>query len=72
MSFSTIPANAKSQPEKFTVSVSDTELSEFKTLIRLSKLAPATYEGLNEDLKYGVSCKWMAEAKEHWEKNFDW
>ncbi len=70
--FSKIPANAKEKPSPFTVSVSDDQLSEFQTLVRLSKLAPATYEGLQEDRKYGISTKWLTEAKEHWAKTFDW
>jgi microsomal epoxide hydrolase len=70
--FSTIPQNAQRHPSKFTASIPDTQLSEFKTLLRLSKLAPATYEGLQEDRKYGVTTKWLTEAKEHWEKTFDW
>ena len=67
-----IPVNASLSPEKFAVNISDQELSQFKELLRLSRLAPKTYESLQTDGRFGVSHDWMCEAKNYWETTFDW
>ncbi|KAL1988595.1 hypothetical protein VTN96DRAFT_8990 [Rasamsonia emersonii] len=61
----------KTTPSRFHVSVPDTKLAELQKLVRLSPLAPATYENQQSNRRYGVSREWMAEAKARWEK-FDW
>ena len=70
--FSTLPVDVKVKLEPLTVAFSDTQVSELQTLIRLSKLAPATWEGLQEDRRFGITTKWITEAKEYWENHFDW
>ncbi|KDQ08979.1 hypothetical protein BOTBODRAFT_37508 [Botryobasidium botryosum FD-172 SS1] len=58
--------------DPFKVNIPDSAIDEFKTLLRLSKLAPQTYENSQEDWRYGVTGEWMREAKEKWLNDFDW
>ena len=62
------PSSAK----PFTLHVSDPELSEWRTLLQLSKLGPDTYEGRQEDRRFGVTHKWLSEAKDYWLNQYDW
>ena len=70
--YNTVPSKALKQPLPFTVAIPQTELCEFHTLLQLSRTPPPTYEGVREDGKFGVTHKWMTEAKEHWLHKFDW
>ncbi|KAI8625408.1 Alpha/Beta hydrolase protein [Xylariaceae sp. FL1651] len=70
-SFATVPLKAVIKPEPFTVSIPEVLLSEFKQLLKLSKVGPVTYEGLQQDRKYGITTEWLKDAKEQWE-SFDW
>ena len=70
--FTNLPRSATIQLTPFKVSIPQSALDELKSLVRLSKLAPPTYEGSQEDRKYGVTNKWVRETKEKWEKDFDW
>ena len=70
--FSTIPAKALKKPEPFKAEIPEREIEELKQLLKLSKIPKPTYESLQEDGKYGVSHKWMSEAKRVWEDEFDW
>jgi microsomal epoxide hydrolase len=54
----------------FNVSIPDSEISDFKALLKLSKLAPETYEGQHR--RFGVTNKFMRETKEQWENEYDW
>ncbi|KAJ6557413.1 Alpha/Beta hydrolase protein [Mycena vulgaris] len=71
MSFTTLPANAKTRPIPFKVAVPDSAIQELKTLIKLAKVAPPTYENLRSDRKFGVSTEWIKSAKAEWD-SFDW
>jgi hypothetical protein len=70
--FGTIPRNVKQQPELFEVHFEQQQLDDMKTLIRLSPIAKETFENKQQDGRFGVTRKWMVEAKEYWEKEFDW
>lgn len=72
--FGTLPKGAAPTREvkPFTVHVPDEALEEMKTLVRLSKLCSPIYEGEQADRKYGVTNKWMRDAKDYWLKEFDW
>jgi len=65
-----IPTNVSLDIKPFKVSFSDASLDELKTLLKLSKLPPPTYEGKQTNL--GVTRQWMEEAKTRWENGFDW
>lgn len=62
------PSSAK----PFTLHISDTDLSEWRQLLQLSKLGPDTYEGRQEDRRFGVTHKWLSETKDYWLNKFDW
>lgn len=54
---------------QFTVAIPDNDIADFKTLLRLSKLPPAT--ATSDDRHYGITASWMSEAKQKWQ-DFDW
>ncbi|KAL1606169.1 hypothetical protein SLS60_003570 [Paraconiothyrium brasiliense] len=64
----TPPSSAK----RFTLNISDEDVSEWRQLLRLSKLGPETYEGRQEDRRYGVTHDWLTNAKDYWLNKFDW
>ena len=70
--FDLVPANAKQQPKPFQLHINDRKLQDLKTLLRLSPIAKQTYENSQEDGRFGVSRKWMAETKKFWEEEYDW
>jgi microsomal epoxide hydrolase len=73
--FGEVPASAKQQPTPFEVRVENQNLQDLKTLLRLSPVAKETYENLQDDGshgKFGVSRKWVVDAKKYWEEEFDW
>ncbi|OJD11250.1 hypothetical protein ACJ73_09579, partial [Blastomyces percursus] len=70
--YTTLPSTATTRPKPFQVSIHEQQLSEFKTLLKLSKIPVPTYESLQEDGRFGISHKWLVEAKRYWEEEFDW
>lgn len=70
-SYAQIQAKALKKPEPFKIEIPDKEIGDLKQLLKLSRLPKPTYESLQEDGRYGVSHKWMTEAKRVWE-DFDW
>lgn len=62
------PSSAK----PFTLNVLDKDFSEFKQLLQVSKLGPLTWEGQQEDRRFGVTHKWLSEAKDYWLNKFNW
>ncbi|KZP29746.1 epoxide hydrolase [Athelia psychrophila] len=72
MSFTQLPANATLSLKPFKVDIPDATLDELRTLLKYAKLAPETYEGSFEDRKYGVTNRWIREARDVWATKFDW
>ncbi|KAL4926916.1 epoxide hydrolase family protein [Aspergillus undulatus] len=70
--FTKLPTAASIKPSAFRIAISDEQLADFKTLIKLSKIAPQTYENLQGDRRYGVTHEWMAKMKGEWLDNYDW
>jgi microsomal epoxide hydrolase len=70
--FAKLPSTAKISPSPFRIAVPDEQLSEFKTLVKLSKIGPQTYENTQEDRRFGVTHGWISERKEEWLNSFDW
>lgn len=71
--YDNVPSRASVKVDKFELSIPDEQISDLKTLLRLSPLAPETYENLHtDDGKFGVSYEWMKKAKEHWLNKYDW
>ncbi len=72
LDYSQVPADATARISPFKIAISDKSLEELHTLLSLSKLAPVTYEGLQQDRRYGITREWLEQAKSTWLKNFDW
>ena len=70
--YNKIPSKAMLHPTPFTASISEEKLSEFKQLLKLSKLGPSVFENQQEDRRYGLTRNWLSDAKTHWESEFDW
>ncbi|OOQ81806.1 epoxide hydrolase [Penicillium brasilianum] len=70
--FSILPATAKIIPKPFTVAIPKEKLTDMETLIRLSKLAPQTYENSQSDMRYGVTTDWLIDMKEQWLQSYNW
>lgn len=71
--YRTLPPTAViARPTPFTVSVSEEKLQQFKQLIKLSPVGIETYENEQEDLRFGLTRKWLSETKAQWESVFDW
>ncbi|XXG96447.1 hypothetical protein Hte_002730 [Hypoxylon texense] len=69
--FARLPTAAKTQPTPFIASTPESDLNEFRVLLKLSKIGKETYENTQQDRKYGITSDWLAKAKTQWEK-FDW
>lgn len=70
--FGTLPPTAKGNPTPFEVSIPEEQLDDLKTFIKLSKLAPPTYENLQSDRRYGVTRDWMVTMRERWLESYKW
>ena len=70
--FNTIPGDATRKLEPFTLQVPEESLSEFRELLKLSKIGPATWWNQYDDHRFGVSREWISNAKETWLTGFDW
>lgn len=70
--FTRLPSAASITPSPFHIAIPDEQLSDFKTLVKLSKIAPQTYENLQTDGRYGVTHEWMSTMKAEWLNKFDW
>ncbi|KAL2865843.1 epoxide hydrolase family protein [Aspergillus lucknowensis] len=70
--FTKFPSTAKITPCPFRIAIPDEQLSELKTLIKLSKVGPQTYENLQQDRRFGVTHEWISARREEWLNKFDW
>ncbi|KAF3770823.1 epoxide hydrolase 1 [Cryphonectria parasitica EP155] len=74
--FDTVPAAASGKAEPFQLHVPDSEVADFKDLLRLSRIGPETWENsvsTREGGKYfGVTRDWLSSAKTTWLTDFDW
>jgi hypothetical protein len=73
--FGAVPTGAEQQPTPFELHFSDQKVEDLKTLLRLSPIAKETYENLQDNGshgKFGVSRKWVVDAKKYWEGEYDW
>lgn len=62
------PSSAK----PFTLNIPDQDISDWRQLLKLSKLAPETWEGSQGDGRYGVTHKWLRETKDYWLNTYSW
>ncbi|KAH8695276.1 Alpha/Beta hydrolase protein [Talaromyces proteolyticus] len=71
-SYDQLPHGSSLDISRFSVKVPEIDLNDLRTLLRLSKLGPKTYENMRSDGKYGVSYEWMSNAKAYWQNSFNW
>ena len=76
MPFDTVTSKASLKPQAFNAHVSDSELEDFKTLMKVSRIGPKTYENQIADVKdftsFGITRQWLEDAKTHWVESYDW
>jgi microsomal epoxide hydrolase len=65
-----IPENATLKLTPFQVSIPEESLTELKTLLKVAKMPPNTYEGTHAG--FGLTHQWIKEAKAYWETEFNW
>ena len=70
--FSKLPSGAKLEFKPFKSEISQVNIDTMKHLIQLSPIAPETFENLRTDGQYGITRKWLSEAKDYWQTKYDW
>lgn len=70
--FDSVPKSATIKPTPFTIEVPDEKIADFKQLLKLSPIGPGTFENQQQDRRFGITQKWLKDAKEHWLGKFDW
>lgn len=70
--FNTLPATARVSPTPFKIAVHKSQLTELETLIKLSKLAPHTFENSQTDGRYGVTTDWLVTMRDQWLRSYKW
>lgn len=69
--FRKLPSSAVSV-DSWTVTIPQNELDDLRKLVELGKIAKPVYENTQEDNRYGVTAKWLSEAKDYWLNKFSW
>ena len=70
--FGVLPSTARTTPEDFIVAFPQTELDDLRALIAASRVGSETFEGLQQDRKYGITTQWLRDAKRSWLEDFNW
>ncbi|KAH8650678.1 Alpha/Beta hydrolase protein [Ilyonectria robusta] len=70
--FATCPEIMPGRPRRFFLQIPEQDLTEFRDLVKLSKIGPATWWNKQNDLQFGISREWLVKGKEAWLNVFDW
>lgn len=72
--YDSLPAGASNNIRIFEANIPEEKLNELKQLIKLSPIGPVVYENDegNHDRGFGMTRKWLVDAKEQWLNKFDW
>ena len=70
--FSALPLRARVTPEDFVVAFPQIELDDLRSLVAASRVGPETFEGMQQDRKYGITTQWLRDAKTSWLEDFNW
>lgn len=72
--YSKAPSGVKLDLKPFKAHVDDQKLQDFKTLLKLSPVAPPNWENSDKSVerRYGMPRDWILNAKEYWLNKFDW
>ncbi|KAK3949565.1 Alpha/Beta hydrolase protein [Pseudoneurospora amorphoporcata] len=74
-SFSTLPSGVKVQPTPFHISVSDSDLSQLRSLIQQAVIPPEQFYNKHANAatgKFGITRDWLVTARDHWLNKYDW
>ena len=71
MSFSSLPSGTHGAVRPFTVETPQAVLDEMKSLVKLSKIASATFENAQKVGNWGLDREWILNIKDKWVE-FDW
>ncbi|KAH6999417.1 hypothetical protein EDB80DRAFT_812437 [Ilyonectria destructans] len=69
--FGNLPYNGPEKAEPFTFEITDSDIDDFNSLLALSKIGPATWENQHADGRFGITRKWLDDAKTTW-LDIDW
>jgi microsomal epoxide hydrolase len=72
MDFGNLPQDATDDFRPFVVDTPQTDIDALKTLLRLSRVGPKTYENSLPDGRLGLQLEWLQQAVKQWSGNFDW
>ena len=67
-----LPYGAPTSIKPFEVAIPQESLDKLQKLLEYAPIGALTFESSQEDRRYGISRKWLEEAKDYWEKTFDW
>jgi microsomal epoxide hydrolase len=72
--YGSLPANAASSIEPFTLHIADADIKQMQDLLKLTPVAEPLYENSlpNGERHLGVRREWLIEAKRVWEDEFSW
>ncbi len=70
--FGNLPQGASDVFRPFVVDTPQTDIDALKTLLRLSRVGPKTYENNLSDRRLGLQLDWLQQAVKQWAGPFDW
>lgn len=72
--YSKPPSSVKVSLKPFKAHVDEQKIQDFKTLLKLSPIAPPNYENSDKsvDRRYGMPHSYLTNAKDHWLNTFNW
>ncbi|KAF8338978.1 epoxide hydrolase [Cantharellus anzutake] len=69
---SSAPSIGILRPRPFRVSIPQTELDAIKTLLRLGRLPPSTFENSHAGTSLGARRDWIHDSTKYWIDKYDW
>ncbi|CCC11562.1 unnamed protein product [Sordaria macrospora k-hell] len=73
--FSTLPSGVKVPPTPFRIDVSDSDLSQLRSLIQHAVIPPEQFYNKHanaETGKFGITREWLVNARDYWLNKYDW
>ncbi|KAH7020679.1 epoxide hydrolase 1 [Macrophomina phaseolina] len=66
------PVSADGALSQFNVSISDDQIQNLKTLLKLVPIAAPNYENSQDDRRFGSPRQWLVDSVDYWQNKFDW
>ncbi|KAM0712400.1 hypothetical protein Q7P37_011496 [Cladosporium fusiforme] len=70
--YANLPSAKTLDIRPFKAHVDQSKLDQLKQILSLSPIAPVTFENTNAGRRFGIERKWLENAKEVWQNDFDW